>query len=718
MIFTKAEAHFFYLDVVKELGQFVPNAEKLNKVAGSFLSKYGLDQSMYKSIWIKFSRLVNEKKSFKLKSKEKQNIWEKDSFIEIDPPAPAESNDRESRKNRGRPSAVLGESPCRKTTRSILNEAVRFIEKFAIDQSISKEEALDLVSKECRKEWGTPREEVKKQKVPCDVATAMIYNMNISTRQYQMQRSISLPYVTFPTRNEIDVSKGSYHPKIFSFQLKACVDIKELLAETALALLDLTSFNYCHFPSSIQMIGKFGVDGSGSHKIRQQLVDSEIAFLETPHLDHTNTSTILLSCYCPLELRDMTTDKLIWENPLPNSNCYARPVSLSRCKEDRDRLQEELKSCFDVIKTPYNFMPNELSNITCTTKCSMVDGKMVGLLQGDTGAFCHMCDVTRVDANDMMLIHEGFHINKDYESCKLAWTKLNSGNISYQSSERKGQCHEPIVQSDLFCFSILHHKLRSLDFVQKILYHLVAGQKTWSETGNITRYIKVAKQNCIDSIREKTAMLIDSPCGTGGNTNSGPIADRFFSEKDRPAICSLILNQEDRDNYAILLSKVNVFLSITQAVTSKRVNPEKLKILGIELMVHIKSSFLDERGNPWIMIIPSVHQMCAHSWELFKINNGTSISKWSENPLESWNKYVRSFQSGPAARARQCSVKDNLKDVFTRMVIRSHPAIADKYPRPLCSLCGEVGHTARSIRHRRLNVPTCEKTTIDSVYEL
>ena len=302
MNFTKAEAYVFYLDVVKELGQFVPNAEKLNKVAGSFLSTYGLDQSMYKTIWKRFSRLIDEKKSHK---KNKENTWEKDCFFNIDPPAPAADNDREGRKNRGRPSAVLGESPCRKTARSILKEAVSFIEQFASDQSISKEHALDLVSKECRKEWGTPCEEVKKHKVPCDVATAMIYNMNISTRQYQMQRTISLPYVTFPSRNEIGLSKESYHPKIFSFQLKACVDLKDLLAETALALLDLTSFNYSHYPSSIKMIGKFGADGSGSHKIRQQLVDAEIASLETPHLDHTNTSTILLSCYCPLELRDV-----------------------------------------------------------------------------------------------------------------------------------------------------------------------------------------------------------------------------------------------------------------------------------------------------------------------------------------------------------------------------------------------------------------------------
>ena len=46
MILTKAEAYIFYLDVVKELGQFAPIAEKIDKVAESFLSKHGLNQAM------------------------------------------------------------------------------------------------------------------------------------------------------------------------------------------------------------------------------------------------------------------------------------------------------------------------------------------------------------------------------------------------------------------------------------------------------------------------------------------------------------------------------------------------------------------------------------------------------------------------------------------------------------------------------------------------
>ena len=52
------------------------------------------------------------------------------------------------------------------------------------------------------------------------------------------------------------------------------------------------------------------------------------------------------------------------------------------------------------------------------------------------------------------------------------------------------------------------------------------------------------------------------------------------------------------------------------------------------------------------MISPSVHQMTAHAWELFKINEGKPISMFSEQPGEAWNKHVRAYKSGPAATAR------------------------------------------------------------------
>ena len=130
----------------------------------------------------------------------------------------------------------------------------------------------------------------------------------------------------------------------------------------------------------------------------------------------------------------------------------------------------------------------------------------------------------------------------------------------------------------------------------------------------------------------------------------------------------------------------------------------------------MKNAFLNEKGHSWVMIIPSFHQMCAHSWELFEWNGGHSIGKWSESPVESWNKHVRSFQSGPAARSRQLSVKDNIHDIFRRMLIMSHPEIASKRPHPSCSVCGEVGHMARSSKHTKVSVSSEEQARIESMY--
>ena len=143
----------------------------------------------------------------------------------------------------------------------------------------------------------------------------------------------------------------------------------------------------------------------------------------------------------------------------------------------------------------------------------------------------------------------------------------------------------------------------------------------------------------------------------------------------------MILNSEDRKNFETFLSLANIVLTVSQSVDAKkRVRIDAVKAMCIELMLHVKTAFLDETGQSWIMIIPTFHQLCGHSWQLFELNNGTSIAKWSESPVKSWNKHVRTFRSGPASRSRQLSIKDNIHDIFRRMSIMSHPEIAMKRP--------------------------------------
>ena len=114
----------------------------------------------------------------------------------------------------------------------------------------------------------------------------------------------------------------------------------------------------------------------------------------------------------------------------------------------------------------------------------MIDGKMVELLHGDSGAFCHYCDVSKSEASSLEFIVEGgvggMPISKTIEQCKERWELLESGQISYNDPQRMGQRHQPLVSQSGRLFAILHQELRSLDFVLKILYHLICGEKVWS----------------------------------------------------------------------------------------------------------------------------------------------------------------------------------------------------------------------------------------------
>ena len=201
------------------------------------------------------------------------------------------------------------------------------------------------------------------------------------------------------------------------------------------------------------------------------------------------------------------------------------------------------------------------------------------------------------------------------------------------------------------------------------------------------------------------------PSAQGGNTNHGNTAMRFFDEKNRKDILSLINGEETRENFGELLSYFNKILIVTQRTEqTKKVNIQQLKQLGIELMACYRNYF------PWAYMSPSVHQMAAHAWELFEINNGKSISMWSECPVEAWNKHIRAFKSGPACRTRQMSIKYAIQDTFTRMLIMTHPNIAGSKRVLFCSKCQEVGHTARKCNKKSQNVPTEERQAIENFF--
>ena len=63
--------------------------------------------------------------------------------------------------------------------------------------------------------------------------------------------------------------------------------------------------------------------------------------------------------------------------------------------------------------------------------------------------------------------------------------------------------------------------------MEKVLYHLVSRQThTWLERNyEVKDALKAGKKE----VQEKLGFLIDTPTSGGGNTDTGGIADRFFT---------------------------------------------------------------------------------------------------------------------------------------------------------------------------------------------
>ena len=265
-------------------------------------------------------------------------------------------------------------------------------------------------------------------------------------------------------------------------------------------------------------------------------------------------------------------------------------------------------------------------------------------------------------------------------------------------------------------FAILHWKLRTFDFLLQLYYRLIASVHLWGEANKAKlALVKAAKQQAIDHVRAKIGILIDTATTGGGNTNNGVTAERFVIPDSRDEICTLIKNTEDREHFEILLRDVNIMLTITQG-TRDNVDTDRLKLLGMDIMSLIRTKFLDHNGNAWVSINPSLHAMCAHSWELFQICSGP-ISQYSEQAQEHWNKFVSQYKSGPGARARQHSVKLNLTDVFARMLIMTHPVVASKRRQIHCSHCHQIGHSARSITHHSYGPIKEERALINHYFK-
>ena len=126
----------------------------------------------------------------------------------------------------------------------------------------------------------------------------------------------------------------------------------------------------------------------------------------------------------------------------------------------------------------------------------MIDDKVVDILHGDSGSFCHYCDVLKKEVSSLEFIDNAgvgrMPVSKTIEQCKECREWLESRQISYSDPQRKGQCHPPLSSQSDYLLAILHQELQYLDFILKILYNLMCGIKIWNEASPSVK-VKVSK---------------------------------------------------------------------------------------------------------------------------------------------------------------------------------------------------------------------------------
>lgn len=59
----------------------------------------------------------------------------------------------------------------------------------------------------------------------------------------------------------------------------------------------------------------------------------------------------------------------------------------------------------------------------------MFDGKMLDYLQGDSGSFCHYCNCSKEEGNDLLRIYEGFTIEKSVSEMSEIFQLLEDGRL-------------------------------------------------------------------------------------------------------------------------------------------------------------------------------------------------------------------------------------------------------------------------------------------------
>jgi len=134
---------------------------------------------------------------------------------------------------------------------------------------------------------------------------------------------------------------------------------------------------------TLEIIIKYGFDASGSHSLYAMKVNemsSEVA-----------ETQMFASFICPIRVICKETKAILWQNPVPSSPVYCRPLRIKFAKETKELIRSEHNSIESEIQ---DLTPTIEGDITVhhTLIPTMVDGKVCQALSNTpSSSSCFLC---------------------------------------------------------------------------------------------------------------------------------------------------------------------------------------------------------------------------------------------------------------------------------------------------------------------------------------
>lgn len=593
----------------------------------------------FNSYWQKSARTAD---SFR----KKHQIW-LNGEIKLDKPdAPLEdiessdsSDDRHLPGQTGRPSepfSSLSERSKRRKTEDLRSHYSAEELAYGSQMNFRKDGNINA-SKVCKEIIATPTRSSKlysKLQVPIETkftpseALAVIVNTNLSKDSYvylrkeHKKRNCNI----YPSYSTILQEKQKCYPgNISADEFKVFIPLQALVNHTTNRLLvaqqsalDIIAKRQNENTTILELLWKCGLDGSGCHSVYDIKYDEG-------RYNGISEENIFSAFVCPLRLYVKGSKTLLWNNPVPSSPIYCRPLRVIFQKETATLIRSEWESLKAEID---NLVTTHTNNYEIHHKIilTMVDGKICqALTNTPSAATCYMCcpptNPSSMNALDAIIAKE--------------------------------------IRRECLSYGIvpLHLYINTMECVLHISYRLKL--KSWAVKGEENKKIMTQEKKRIQKeLKQQLGINVDKPAQGAGNTNCGNTARRFFEAYELVSQITGV-NMELISRFSVLLTALN---------SSFDINPEKYKAYALATAQLYVSKY------QWYYMPLSVHKMLLHGAEVIE-ELCIPVGQSSEEGMEGKHKDLRRVRLHHTCKTSRVRINE---DLIHWLLIMSDPIIASQ----------------------------------------